>query len=133
MLSCKFFLNKIRNELAQEIDDADTDKAALFYAKNINDLTRILTSLDEFLEIIHHYTRPDLVNILSQRSIWEDTIWYKNINKTNNGYEIYDICLDNINILKLQACDTLNNDFGLDLAFKERTLDGTLNADCLNN
>ena len=131
--SCKFFLDKIRNELADEIEDANTDKAALFYAKNINNLTRILTSTDKLFEIMDYYMRPDLVDILVERSIWEDAIWYKNINKTDNGYMIVDICLDEINTLKLQACDILNKDFDLGISCKEGTLDGTLNHNCLNN
>jgi len=133
MTSCKFFLDKIRNELVDEIEDASSDKAALFYAKHINNLTRVLTSVGKFQENMYDYMCPDLVNILTERFIWRDTIWYKNLCETDDGYEILDICLDQINILKLQACDILNKDFGLNLKCKTGTLDGTLNSDCLNN
>jgi len=133
MSSCKFFLDKIRNELADEIGDANTDKAALYYAKHINNLTRILTGIDELIEVMDDYMRRDLVNILIEKRVWEDTIWCKNINKTRCGYKVIDICLDNINTLKLQVCDILNKDFDLGIACEDRDLDGTLNVNCLDN
>lgn len=129
MMACRFFLDKVRNELVKEIDDANTDKEALFYAENINDLTRILTQADKFIEIIDEYINPDLVNILKQRYVWKDTIWYKNVCKTNCGYKIMDICLGQVNILKLQACDILNKDFDLGIECEARTLNGTLTGD----
>ena len=124
MMACRFFLDKIRNELVEEINDANTDKEALFYAKAINDLTRILSQADKFTEIIDEYMNPDLVKILWR--VWKDTIWYKNVCKTNCGYEVMDICLDKVNTLKLQMCDILNKDFDLGLECEARTLDGTL-------
>jgi len=133
MVGCQFYLDKIRNELVDEMEDATSDKAALFYAKNINNLTRILTTTDELFKIMYDYMSRDLVDILMKMSTCQDTIWYKNICETKDGYKILYICFDQINTLKLQACDILNNDFGLDIKCKARTLDGTLNADCLDN
>ena len=133
IINCKLLLDKIRNDLVEAIDNAKTDKFALNCAKIINNITRCFRNIDILIEIMFDYMRPDLVNILMQKLVWKDTIWYKNVHKTDNGIKIYHICLDYIDILKLQACDILNKDFDLGLELQEGTLDGTLNDDCLDN
>jgi hypothetical protein len=51
IISCMFFLNKIRNELAEELENAETDKRAVDLAKHINDLTNILEDNKNFIDL----------------------------------------------------------------------------------
>jgi hypothetical protein len=85
ILNCMFFLNKIRNEVAEELENAETDKRAVDLAKHINDLTNILENTENFSDFIDDYINYDLFNILFKKRLYKNTIWYNELCKTNNG------------------------------------------------
>ena len=126
ILNCMFFLNKIRNEVAEELENAETDKRAVDLAKYINDLTNILEDSQNFSDFIDDYINYDLFDILFKKRLYKNTIWYNELCETNNGLKVKDICLYAINEYKLEIKTFLNRDFDLRCVANVINLDGTL-------
>lgn len=127
IISGMFFLNKVRNELAEEIENAETDFQAVNMAKHINDLTIVLDDCENFNDEMDNFINYDLFDILYKKRLYKNTIWYKEVNETNNGIKIKDICINSINDYKLKMSIFLNRDFDLGCVANVKNLDGTLN------
>jgi hypothetical protein len=121
-----FFLNKVRNELTEELENAKTDKEAVDLAKHINDLTNVLEDVENFNNNMDDYINYDLFDILHKKRLYQNTIWYKKVCETNNGFDIKNICMGYINEYKLEMIIFLNRDFDLGCVPNIINLDGTL-------
>ena len=126
IISCMFFLTKIRNKLAEELENAETDKKAVDLAKHINDLTNILEDNKNFIDDIDDYINYDLFDILFKKRLYQNTIWYNKQIKENDVFEIMNICIEYINEYKLEMGIFLNRNFDLGCVPNIKNLDGTL-------